>query len=295
MRACCLVLTLAVSSVVLTGCGSAADGTADQAEAPTLAPAPLVTTVRSNYQVPDWQCPPGWTGLRLETDNPAEVKYLDAMPACTDSSRTRSYLENKTDAVWVLSSTSVAGTWRSDRPSLERASFSGLAQARRPGTVVLAPGEAGTVDLPADGIRWDLDLPLSFGWEAHSIVAEKIASKGEAAVIAAFERRSPAGAAIASCTLAATEMASTYEELDEADATEVLVTSLGSAAAGGVCARQASRVPVVEAQTRQRVALSTALSRVSRVTEGVEAAHTRLEGAQSWAKLARSGVRWILS
>ena len=53
------------------------------------------------------ECPRGWTGLQVTADRSAKVADLDDVVACTDKDENRTYLENGSRVVWLLSAATV--------------------------------------------------------------------------------------------------------------------------------------------------------------------------------------------
>lgn len=245
------------------------------------------------YQVPDSACPQGWAGLTVTTDNEAEVEFLDDLPACADASGARTYLKNQSDAVWVLQATSAtAGTATPVGRSLTQESFVAAVGASDPTRVILVPGAQLTVDLRPDQFEWLIDLPLSFAWQAHDVVAGKIAGAGQGAALAAFQRRSPAGNALAVCTLAALEHARTIESLEEADSSEVLLDGLGLGAATHQCRLRAAEVTPVDVAGRP-TNLADELARLQSETKILEHLDGRLSVAQRAAKVLGLGLKFV--
>lgn len=56
------------------------------------------------YTVPDSKCPAGWKGLTVEPQTAAEIDYLHDIPACSTPDLNHTYLENGSEAVWVVKS-----------------------------------------------------------------------------------------------------------------------------------------------------------------------------------------------
>lgn len=283
-----LLRLLAVSwlAVVLSGCWH------DDEDSPTSSlpapPAPAPT-----YQVPDSDCPSGWTGLVVTTDSDAEVEYLDDIPACTNASSDTTYLENRTDAVWTLRSTSSnRGTATPITPTLGEVSFAGAVMYPGDGEAILVPDAEVTVDLSPDEVEWVIDLPLSVAWQGHDVVLEEIEAAGETAALAALRRQSQAGAALAACTFALKDYAETVPDLENANAAEVVLDGLGITAASSACRTEAAAVSTVD-ETGRPVFLTDELERLRSQTAVLEKMDTQLGYGQRAAKVLRLGLKFL--
>lgn len=296
------LLLLLVLIVPLAGCGAEpSDGTEHQGggsfpppptEPRPSAPPPPPPPPPS-YQVLDSACPDGWTGLRVTTDDEAEVEYLDDIPACTNDLGDTTYLENDSDAVWILRSTSYrGGSTKSWNLTLEEQSFLQAVQGQRAGRAIFVPGADLTVDLPPEEVEWVIDLPLSVGWEAHDLVLDKIEGAGQEAAVAALRRQSRAGAALATCALAATTYAETVEDLEDADAVEVVLGGLGVGAASSACHTASASVSRVDDAGRN-VALADDLEHLRRQTAVLQNVDTRLGYAQRASKVFQLGLKFL--
>lgn len=241
------------------------------------------------YQVLDAECPEGWKGLLVTTDNEAEVDYLDDIPACTDDQESMTFLRNESDSVWTLGArTPYGGTTNYLGQPLSHESFLLAVAQLRMGRPILAPGASAIVDLPPDSIEWVIDLPLSVGWEAHDLVLDKLRSTGEAATVAALQRRSQAGAALGACALAATQYAESVDGLEDANATEVILRGLGVGSAISACRIQALAVITVDEAGRS-VALADELARLRGQTALLQTVEIRLGYAQRAARVLTLG------
>lgn len=278
------MVVCALLVVMLAGCAPD-DGGDDSGSGGSTPPAA--------YQVLDEDCPAGWTGLTVTTDSDAEVGYLDDMPACTNASGDTTYLENRSDAVWLLRSASTnSGSTAPIDLTLGEQSFVDAVAGTYPGEAIFVPGAKLTVDLAPEEVEWVIDLPLSFGWQAHDAVLEKIEGAGEAAAIAALKRQSPAGGALAVCTLAATNYAKTVAGLDEADTSEVLLDGLGVGVAGSKCRSDAAAVGAVD-EAGQSLTLADDLERLHGQSEILERIHVRLGYAQRASKVLGLGLAFL--
>ncbi len=292
---------LALLMVVLAGCGDAGDGKevagggvpsfsyAPDGSSPTASEGP---TIPPDYQVPDSACPPAFGfGLTISTDVEAEIEYLDDIVACSNATGTATYLRNGSDAVWTLHNLGrVDGTVQPLNRGAIAQSFHDAVQSPQP---LMSPQDVLTIDLPPESIRWDIDLPLSIGWEGHQLVVEKIRLAGEAAVIAALRRTSRAGAALVACTVGLAEYAKNVEDLPDADFGEVVLTGLGTATAASRCREAALHVPpVVDPATGRVVSLSDEIARLSRQTAAIEAVESRVGWVARGLHVLKFGIRF---
>ncbi|MET0997988.1 MAG: hypothetical protein ABWX73_04655 [Marmoricola sp.] len=199
------------------------------------------------YTVPDSSCPRGWTGLVVTTDGDGGVGDLDDVVACTDARGQRTYLENNSRAVWLLSAATVTRSITvRERPGLGEQSFVRIVRATR-GQEAMAPGSAITAKVPPDEMRWTPDLPLTFGWEGHALTVARLQAIDGLFAIDALERQNEAGNALVACTLAVHRAASEVGDLADADAAKVVLAGLGSetcrkAASAALVSKELARV-----------------------------------------------------
>jgi hypothetical protein len=273
-----MVAGAALSVLAVTACGGGSDPNA----APTSAP---------TFKVPDSLCPSDYgVGLTITTDSPAEVDYLDKIVACTSSAGTASYLKNTSTAVWKLRLTRGAPeTVRWWDEGLKARAFRNLF----PTDVLLVPEAVMTVGLPPDSLAWDIDLPLSISWEGHDLLAAKVASLGDAALIAALKQQSLAGRAIAQCALTVEKYAESVQGLTETDMTDVLLRGLGVGIATNKCTSTAAQVEVRDPTTRRGIALTTSLEDLSRQTVLLSELESRLGYAKRGARVLTLGISFL--
>jgi hypothetical protein len=224
---------------------------------------------QTTYQVPDEDCPVDYgTGLLVATDTAAEVDYINKITACTTTDGANLYLKNNSNAVWVLRTTDkIAGKVRLLQDNRTRTSFRNVfANGRQ----LLVPGGVVTVDLPPSSVAWVLDLPLTIGWVGHSVVVGKIGALGQTALLAALERRSPAGTALATCTLTAVQYAQSVDRLADKDLSDVVLAGLGAGTATNKCHQATIKVQLDQSATRALADDIDQLSRQTQVLEGIE-------------------------
>ena len=280
--------------LILSGCTNAKDPVPPNPTS-TDEPTPLPTTrVPATFQVPDAKCPANYrVGLTVTTDSPGEVGDLDKIVACTTGDGKATYLKNESDAVWTLRNTgTVSGTafrWGDD---LKKDSFRSLFE---PSRVLLVPGGVITSTLPPSSLAWDINLPLSVSWEGYELVTEKVASLGDAALIAALKRRTPAGAAIAQCTLTLEQYAKSIDNLEDEHLkmSTVVLNGLGSSIATNKCRELATRVVVLEEGTNRSVTLSAELDLLGQQTTVLEGVESRLGYASRGVRLLKLGIRFL--
>lgn len=273
----------------LAGCGSS---TEDAAEPGDAGGTPDGAGIGA-YRVPDGNCLPGWTGLLVTTEIEAEVDYLDDMPACSNAAGDATYLENRSDAVWLLRSTSTkSGRTTPVEFTLREQSFIDSVRRAYPGQVILVPGARLIIDLSPMDVEWVVDLPLSFAWQAHDVLVDKIRSAGEEAALAALKRQTRAGGALAACTSAVAEHATTVGGLETADASEVLLDGLGVGLAYTRCSSETASVATVD-ETGRALTLADDLERLQRQAAVLEQLHVRLSYAQRAARVLGLGLAFV--
>lgn len=275
LKSCALGLVLL--SVALTACTDPDTTTTSQSGGgvttttapppPPPPPPPSLTPAYPTYRVPDTSCPDNYgIGLSITTDVAAEVQYLDDVVACTNATGTATYLENKSDAVWRLTSLGARPgritRWNGQIATLIDGSFrSILSEVRTDSGSLMTPGGLLTVDLPPGELRWDLDLVLSTAWQGHDVGVEKIKSVSQDALIAALARKSPARRALATCTIGLYKTARDVTDLPDADFAQVMLTGLGAASAT-TTSRQAALYAPAKNEYGKVVTLSEEIGRL---------------------------------
>ncbi len=214
------------------------------------------------YAVPDSSCPPGWTGVEVTTGGDGGVGDLDDVVACTDALEQRTYLENNSRIVWLLSATNVTpSTAVRMRPGLGETSFVRIVRETR-GQEAMAPGSAMTVRVPPQEMSWTPDLPLTFGWEGHALTSAGLQSIDKSLATGALRRSNDAGDVLVACTLAVHGAASAVSDLAGADAAQVVLAGLRSAPCrtAGVTARVAKQLGQVRSEAQRLKVLTANLS-----------------------------------
>ena len=133
---------------------------------------------------------------------------------------------------------------------------------------------------------------MSFGWQAHDIVVSKIEAAGKAAALAALKRQSPAGAALAVCTLAVTDFAKGVADLENADTSNVLVNGLGVGASASGCRSESAAVATVD-ETGRPITLADDLERLRIQTKVLEKAYAKMGWVQRAAKALALGLKFL--
>lgn len=237
-----------------------------------------------SYQVPNTDCPSDYPyGLLVTTDVPSEVQYLDKVPACTNADSTYTWVRNKSDAVWLINTTTPGSAQRLQDDVTTDLAEAAFMDAVRPPTAILVPGTSRLVNLPPEQVQWEVSLEYSFGWEAQDFTLSRIESAASGGAVAALRRRgSPAGAAVAACALAGYEGVRGAKGLADADAQQVIIDVLGTSAAGLKCRTEAQDVSTVHAGSPG--VLSEELTHLGSQTELLENVHLRLDNAQRLSK-----------
>ncbi len=294
------LLVTAVLIAALCGCddgdgGSGGDGgsssgtskTPDTSYPPSDPGGSTEATPRATYQVPAEDCD-GWTALTITTDDVAELEYLDDFVACVNPAGDTTYLWNQSDAVWVLGTN--LGTPTPVEASLTEQSFVAAVGAATPGQTILVPGAKVSVDRPPEAMEWVIDLNLSFAWQGHDTVVGKLRGTGQAAMLAALKRRSPAGEALAVCTLAVYDYSKTVSKLEDAEPTQVLIDGFGVGASASKCRTRSAAVGAV-GEAGQSLTLADDLARLRGQTELLEQIHGKLSYAQTASRLLKFALK----
>jgi hypothetical protein len=281
-RATSVIIGVVVLGVGLGGCctGNKCETvpTPETTIRESTVPPSLPPPQQATYQVPDEDCPVDYgVGLLVATDTAAEVNYIDKIIACTTTAGGSLYLKNNSNAVWVLSTTGkTAVTVRAWQDNRTRTSFRKVFAKGRP---LLVPGGVVTANLPPSSIVWAIDLPLTVGWVAHGVVAGKIGALGETALLDALERRSPGGAALATCTLATVQYAQSVNGLGNKKLSDVVLAGLGAGVATNKCHQASLKVKLQPSAPR---ALADDIDQLRRQTQV-------LDGIEKWLAYAKKG------
>lgn len=280
--------------MLLSACATSDAPDSGSRSTQTSAPVPPPTLpTPPTFQVLDNDCPTGWSGLQVTTQNAAEVEYLDDMPACVSPDGARTYLANRNEAVWLLSSVSgSAGLTASPKITWGEQSFIWAVRDAYPGKAIIVPGAEMTIDLPPQEVEWVIDLPLSFGWQGHDVVVDKIESAGQAAALAALKRQTQAGAVLAVCTMAVTQYAESVRGLQDASASEVMLSGLGVSASTSRCLSDSAAVGVVD-DAGQPVSLADELRRLQTQAELLGEVQTKVGYAQRASGVLALGLKLL--
>lgn len=287
------MLTRRLAAVVViflaSGCGGGSGGGGGTDTTPPSSPSGSSSgPAETGHKVPDSSCPEGWTGLTVSTDVEAEVQYLDDITACTDNTASRTYLWNRSGAVWALNSTtSVAAPveYIDGSDSLQilkattfRRSIYGLRQA-----ALMVPNGAVVITAPPTDVRWDLDGDLSASWQGQEVVVDELKGIGEAALVARIKQDSAVRAAMAECALSVAALADGVGDLDEPELQDIVLTGLGGVVAGSRC-REASIHVRLTQNPSETLLLSDELGRLRFNTEVWSAAEKRISNLSALSK-----------
>ena len=224
-------LAALASVVCLTSCatelGDASEGSL-VSQPDSEATAAEADDAQTTYLVPTASCPTGWTGLQVTADHNAKVTDLDDLVACTDKDENRTYLENRSRVVWLLSAATVT-------PSVSVRKHAGPGETsflrivrRTRGQEAMAPGSALTVLIAPNEVTWAPDLPLTYGWEGHALIVARLLRIGQAYATDALNRQNWAGVALAECTKAVDGHATSVRALPRAEPAKVLLDGLAT-------------------------------------------------------------------
>lgn len=238
------------------------------------------------YTVPDSKCPAGWKGLTVEPQTAAEIDYLDDIPACSTPGLNHTYLENGSEAVWVVKSPATQWKANAIEKTWQQVLFDeAIGPVLEPNTLALAPGAKFDIALPPSQVQWNLSSHLTLAWHGEDLGIDKLQSLGGAAAVEVARRRSPERAAVAACTLAVAETVKATGETDkEAKSTDLLLAGLGVSVAGGKCHTESIKVRY-QNSAGQVETLSAELASVKEQTNLLEKVHTQFGYAVRGEKL----------
>lgn len=222
-----------------------------------------------------------WLPQVVQTTVTTEVPFLDDIPACAAPSQDRTWLHNRSTAVWTISRPSGSPvTLEPTTPTLEQWSFTEAVQLP-PGT--LLPGSAVTVHAPPSDVEWTIDIASSVAWEGHQTVVARLHSIGEDVAIEAMRNRtSPARFALVQCTLSVADLAG--DDLTTADPATLVTGGLAGATTANRC--QAAALQVSAADTVQpQQTLADDLARLETQTTALQRIRTNVSYAQRAARV----------
>jgi len=238
-----LAVVLACLLFAVTACrdGEGEDTGGGAAPATPVADAPAADPPAA----PVVDCPDGYTTpLEPETDVAEEQEYLDDISACTDDTGSWTWIENRSDAVWLLEADGSAPVDQlTETPRLLsfRATVAAVYQY-----AVLAPESAVQVQHSPNGLAWRLSPSWSTAWLMHEQLADKIREAGEELTADAVRQRSARWAAVAECSLAAWDVAGDAGDgLSGDEPAETVLFGMGVVSGTSQCAsawRQADQV-----------------------------------------------------
>jgi hypothetical protein len=253
--------------------------------APATAPAGGASIdVRAAY------CPSGWTALRVTSLGATEVTGLGAVIACTDASRTTTYLENRSSAAWLLGPTVPAASVFRYHAPLGLPLFLQTVRSSRNREAV-TPGSQLSIALPPTAVSWEVDLPLTYAWEGHSLIVGKLEAFGEGYTTTSLTPGSQAGRALAACTVGIEIRAAASGDLEDADPVETTLAGLGARAAGGACRTATDSVVLGDPAY---TSLSDELDQVAVDPQLTTALTIRLEAASAVTRALSDDVRLLV-
>ncbi|WP_404386511.1 hypothetical protein LL946_08035 [Knoellia locipacati] len=251
----------------------------------------------AHHTTPTWLCPDAqWSGLTVQAGAPAEIGYLQKVPACAQG-HTRTWLKNNSTVVWVVHSSAPVADPASLMhrvETLKGISFRAIMASNPSQLQLLAPGEEVFIDSGPRFVRWTIDLPTNLAWEAHDVTLDQITSFGVGRIEAALHRRGAERAALTQCTLSGFQVglsapkliAPDSRDLTDADTQSFLLDVVGASVQAQKCVAAAkwvhmpTRVLTPTPNLSQKLALnlgdSSTLSRV----------HTNLSWAARAARVA---------
>jgi hypothetical protein len=298
------IITIVVAALCLTACGNGDSndnngGGGRGGGGPTTtwtppSPTPTLTLPpeRATYQVPQASCRGDYNvPLVVTTDNEAEAAYINKIDACTTRAQDSIYLQNNSDAVWVLHHTgSRSGTvapWQDDD------AMSMFRTIVTSGQTLLVPGGAVTVNLPPSEVVWNLNLPLTVGWVGYGVVRQRISTLFQTAWTNAIKSSHPAGAALVACTAAVTTYANSVNGLADKQLSVIVMDVLGDTIAVNNCRKELKLVRVRYADSGRVVALSEDIATIGKQTEFLEGIERSLKFAKQANRFSELAVYFL--
>lgn len=246
---------------------------------------------QSSIDVRSSDCPPGWTGLGVASIDATDPTVLGEVVACTDPSRSTTYLENTGTAVWLLgAAVPAASAFRYHSPTGE-ALFLQTVRAGR-SREAIAPGSQLTIALPPTKVTFDVDLPLTYAWEGESLMVGKLDAYGDGLTTVSLAPDSQAGEALTACTVALEAFAAAHVDLAKADPVRTVLQGLGVSETAGPCRTAASEVVLGEPAYTN---LADELALVGNDPQLTTLLTKRLRGAAAAAEALRNDVRLLLA
>lgn len=247
------------------------------------------------YQVPPESCPDDYPyGLMVRTDVEAEMEFIEKMPACTNASGSATWVNNGSDVVWEFRTAGPgAATLRRNGEESDLLE-SVFLEAMNPSHAILVPDASAVVDLPPERVAWEISLPYTFGWAGQDFTVERLESVAQGAAVASLRRKgSPGHAAALACAFAGYEGSQAVaDNLQEADARQVMIDALGASAAGAQCRLESRRVRTVSPAGSAHL-LSDDLAHLGTQAELLDTVHVRLDAAQRGSKLLTLGLKLL--
>ena len=250
---------VAVLALTLSACGGANQGPEDSpAPSSVYAPPPPADTSPPPlvFTTSQETCTAAGEGLALDliTTDPVEGTYLAQWDACSsvDSAGfARTWLRNRTDAVWVMPGI----TWEerlkytaSADPyeALRAPTFTAMVDefAELGSTIYLLPGQSVGIARAPEEVPWELDLELTMAWQGQGTLLEQIQEKTPQVLAKATTPKNSVSRAVVVCTFGIYNAAKRAEALDTTDGSDVLVAGLLTTYGGYSCAKESSNASV---------------------------------------------------
>lgn len=130
--------------------------------------------------------------LTVRAQTTQELAYLDDIDACTNFLGTQTWLNNRSDLVWIPRILPAGGrAWDLNVPATTFMSALGVTDA------IIVPGDAVIVGGPPAQVEWRFDLSMSAAWEGRNYLLGWAIDNGLAWGFA--NRRTTVGATVATC------------------------------------------------------------------------------------------------
>lgn len=211
---------------------------------------PDVPNPATFWQTPAQACPPNYpVPLVIQTEVEIEIEYLRDVVACADVGATFTYLEDDGDAVWKPRATTQSNVTYFNE-NLRAQSYR-AAVTNRYAYALLTPGQKLVVSAAPGDVAWDLDLPLSVSYHLHEALANEIQTYGQDVLTKALKRKSPKGAALATCTISGYQVLDEAADLDQQPLSEWMMQGVGDASGVSSCVSAWRTADEVEVRTGQ--------------------------------------------
>lgn len=217
----------------------------------TSAPPTLTYTHVTN----SWTCALARQGspLTLSTTDAEEAQHLPQWDACLSNVEGVAYtwIHNRTAAVWVLPGIQ----WNETRAHISGPTttdvnrfiqfHSVVANSTLPkATLYLSPGASVMIARHPEGVRWELDLPLTLAWEAQGLLLDMLRDKVPGALANALTPADSVYRAVAVCAIGVYKYVSELKELDGTEGSAMVLAGLNTRSEAVDCYEEASQAQV---------------------------------------------------